>query len=461
MSNQASPVLEIECDELFDGHRLVKGACIRVEDGRISRVESREAEPATLSRDRPTALRVAFAMPGLVDSHVHISGYREGMPAGAPFEPVKTFVRSCLYNGLTTLRDTGNNLETILYLRKWTEKNKGPRIFGSGPLLDTPPLTWPFSRVVQTKEDARHHVECLRLETMDLIKSYVHITPEILGAIVESATEAGLPVAADCSATTPRQAARLGVRSLEHVANLLDEEMLGSALAPGLSLVERARAWSRVELESRGVASLIELLLERQTVVCPTLLVSRRWCLVEEMVNDPYLDYAAAVMPYHKYFKRLRGPVGMAFGGRYMRQYMPIPNLSRSELVEVQGGLQRMGEMTRLLSQSGVRVVAGTDSPNPSLAPGFSLHQELSQMVHCGINPEAVLASATSSAASLLGQADAGVVAPGANADLLLLDASPLDDMANLARISNVVCRGQLVDRGPLLGQLKVAMEAA
>src|SRR6202011_488704 len=156
---------------------------------------------------------------------------------------------------------------------------------------------------------------------------------------------------------------------------------------------------------------------------------SRRWCLVEEMVNDPYLDYAAAVMPYHKYFKRLRGPVGMTFGGRYMRQYMPIPNLGRSQLAEVQRGLLRMGEMTRLLIQAGVRVVAGTDSPNPSLAPGFSLHQELAEMVRHGIPAEAVLASATSAAAALLRQTDAGVVRPGANADLLLLDASPLDDM--------------------------------
>jgi imidazolonepropionase-like amidohydrolase len=144
-----------------------------------------------------------------------------------------------------------------------------------------------------------------------------------------------------------------------------------------------------------------------------------------------------------------------------MRQYMPIPSLNRSELAEVQSGLKRMGEMTRLLSQSGVRVVAGTDSPNPSLAPGFSLHQELAEMVRYGIPPEAALSSATSSAASLLGQPDAGVVRAGASADLLMLDASPLDDMANLARIHNVVCRGQLVDRGPLLGHLKEAMEAA
>ncbi len=461
MSNPDTPILEIDCDELFDGHRLQKGARIRVEDGTVTRVERRNGGGETRSTDGPTLLRVAFAMPGLVDSHVHISGYREGMPAGQPFEPVKTFVRSCLYNGLTTLRDTGNNLETVLYLRKWTDKNYGPRIYGSGPLLDTPPLTWPFSRVVQTKEDARHHVACLRMETMDLVKSYVRITPDLLGAIVESATEAGLPVAADCSATTPRQAAGIGVRSLEHVANLLDEEMLGAPLQPGLSLIERARAWSRVDLASRGVATLIDLLLERQTVVCPTLLVSRRWCLVDEMVNDPYLDYAAAVMPYHKYLKRLRGPMGMALGGRYMRQYMPIPSLSRSEQAEVEAGLRRMGELTCRLAESGVRLVAGTDSPNPSLAPGFSLHQELAEMVRHGISPEAALASATSSPASLLGQTDGGVVTVGASADLLLLDASPIDDMANLARIRHVICRGHLVDRGPLLGRLKEAMEAA
>jgi imidazolonepropionase-like amidohydrolase len=399
-------------------------------------------------------------MPGLVDAHVHVSGYREGLPAGAPFEPSKCFMRLCLYNGVTAVRDTGNTVETLLYLRLWGAKYSGTRMYGAGPLLDAPPPIWPHTRIVQDCEDARRHVECLHMAGVDLVKTYRHITPEQTEAVVAAARAHDLPVAADCGSTTAREAARLGVSSLEHAANLVDDVALGFADTNPPGSTDRARAWNTLRLDSSGVLSLVELLLERGTWVCPTLLVSRRWCLIDEMVEDPYLDYAALVMPYHRYLKRMRGAIGMAIGQRSMRNFLPIPRLDKEQKREVQGGLALMGELTARLQAAGVRIALGTDSPNPSLAPGFSLHQELAHLVKSGVPELEALRCATSSSGELVGDADLGVLRPGSYADLLLLDGDPTRDIGALDRIAGVMCRGQWVDRDKLGGQLQESMHS-
>jgi len=143
-----------------------------------------------------------------------------------------------------------------------------------------------------------------------------------------------------------------------------------------------------------------------------------------------------------------------------VRQYMGIPELSRDEREEVVAGLSRMGELVAALHAAGVKVVAGTDTPNPSLAPGFSLHEELAAMAEAGIPASDVLASATSRAGELLGDGDLGVVRPGAHADVLCLDADAASDLGALGRIREVFVRGERVDRERLRTQLHEAIEA-
>ncbi len=141
-------------------------------------------------------------------------------------------------------------------------------------------------------------------------------------------------------------------------------------------------------------------------------------------------------MPYHGYLARMRGSIGMRVGRKFMARYMPIPNLDRDERREVEAGLDRQAQMAAALVEGGVRVVAGTDTPNPSLTPGFSLAQELAAMVAAGISETEALTSATSRTGRLLGREDLGVVPPGAQADLLLLGAARRMTSARCARSS-------------------------
>jgi imidazolonepropionase-like amidohydrolase len=94
----------------------------------------------------------------------------------------------------------------------------------------------------------------------------------------------------------------------------------------------------------------------------------------------------------------------------------------------------------------GGRVVAGTDTPQQFVVPGASLHRELQLYVAGGLTPAAAVKTATADAAELLGIADrAGTVDVGKDADLVLLDADPLTDIAATGRIRLVVRRGLVV----------------
>jgi imidazolonepropionase-like amidohydrolase len=106
-------------------------------------------------------------------------------------------------------------------------------------------------------------------------------------------------------------------------------------------------------------------------------------------------------------------------------------------------------DLIGLLRRSGAGFLAGSDTgPWNRMLPGFSLHDELDRMVAAGFSPLEALQAATVNPARALGLTDSlGAIRPGLSGDLLLLDADPLADIANLRRIRAVVVRGRLVDQ--------------
>jgi len=107
-------------------------------------------------------------------------------------------------------------------------------------------------------------------------------------------------------------------------------------------------------------------------------------------------------------------------------------------------------------------MLAGSDSPNPFVYAGFSLHDELGLLVRAGLTPAEALRTATINPATFLEVTDSlGTVAPGKVADLVLLDANPLTDIGNTKRIRAVIQGGRLLNRRALDAMLARAKSLA
>jgi imidazolonepropionase-like amidohydrolase len=108
-------------------------------------------------------------------------------------------------------------------------------------------------------------------------------------------------------------------------------------------------------------------------------------------------------------------------------------------------------DLVRAMNRANVPLLAGTDMLLPYVFPGFSLHDELELLVRAGLTPLEALRAATLNAATFLGrETDLGIVAPGKLADLVLLDANPLEDIRGTKKIAAVIAGGRLHDRAAL-----------
>lgn len=112
----------------------------------------------------------------------------------------------------------------------------------------------------------------------------------------------------------------------------------------------------------------------------------------------------------------------------------------------------------RALRDGGARLVLGTDTGNPLVVPGFTVHEELELLVNTGLTPYEALRAGTRNAAELMGAArESGTVAVGQRADLLLVEGNPLTDVAQAGRIAGVMARGRWLDARELAGLLDQA----
>ncbi|HEV7389711.1 MAG TPA: amidohydrolase family protein [Gemmatimonadaceae bacterium] len=373
-----------------------------------------------------------YLIPGLWDMHVHLS-----FPTGA----AQIFLPIMVANGVLGARDMHSFLSPIVGLKRAvaTGAQIGPRLFIAGTAVDGPNSYLPGARIVHTPDEARVAVRELKAAGVDFIKVYSSLPRDLYLAVASEAKSEGIPFVGHVPyPVTAAEASDAGQRSLEHLtevdvgtssdeASIKAEELEAMAQKHGY-IPDPSRLKST--FDSAKAAALFQRFRRNDTWQVPTLAVLYQ----EREIADSTLQRNDSLLVYIP--KLLRD---------YWRS-LPI-DIAAKMLALYSFHADLVGPLNR----AGVAMLAGSDSPNPFVYPGFGLHDELALLVRAGLTPAEALRTATINPARFLGVTDSlGTVSPGKVADLVLLDANPLTDIGNTKRIRAVIQGGRLLNRRAL-----------
>lgn len=399
-----------------------------------------------------------FLIPGLVDSHVHLTA------AGEPSGSRQFMLPLLIANGITTVRDMGGSVELVKQLRKEISDGQllGPQIFFTGPYLDGDPPSFQPSIVVKTAAEARQAADRLISEGVDFIKVQSRLDRDPYFAIADESKKKNIRFLGHVpDRISAFAAAAAGQASIEHLTGVLaacsseEEQLRAQQAAPRpphetpRQAQARDRAFLRELLATQSpekTDALIAAFVAHQTWQVPTfpMLVHLGYLTPKtNLANDPRMRFVP--QDVQKIWK-----VGIP---AQLKGETPADLAIREEIIE--RSLAIVGKM----QAAGVRIMAGTDTPAPNVFPGSGLHEDLAYLVQAGLTPMQALQTATRNPAEFLGQPNThGTIEPNKIADLVLLDANPLADIHNTQKIFAVILRGRLLDH-PVLDALLHSVE--
>lgn len=301
-------------------------------------------------------------------------------------------------------------------------------------LIDGPgPLAAPTGTLAGTPDEAKAAVTRFADAGFAQVKIYSSVKPELVPAIAEAAHGRGLRVSGHIPfGMNAAQAVEGGYDEIQHV-NFLFLQFLagpGDDTRTPLRFTRVAERAAELDLAGPDVQRFLDLLVAHKTVLDPTLSAFHAMFVSEPDELNPI---------YTAYVGRLPAQVerGTKGGG------LPAPDGKRAQFRASFAALLRF---VKLAWDRKIQIVAGTDD-----VAGMTLQHELELYVQAGIPAADVLALATLGAARVMGvDREAGSIAVGKHADLVLIDGDPTSDIATIRRTDAVVCRGAVYDPGEL-----------
>ena len=396
--------------------RVIENRTVVVTDRRIASMHPAD-EVEVAGATEVVDAEGMYLMPGLAEMHGHLPGPRM----------VSSDARNLLFlyiaNGVTTVRGMqGERSQLGLRARIARGQSLGPRLFVGSPSMTGGRVATPAqgAQLVREYNEAGY----------DLVKMHEGLSPDVFDAVAATVREVGLPFGGHVpDAVGLRHALGSGQVSIDHLDNyveaLVPAEDPPAAAADGLFGVGAL-------LDQVDMALLPELVDATRAAgasVVPTMVL---WETV--FFGDRSAAELRAARPEVRYMP----PETVEQWERVMDERAAAGDLETNRRV---AALRR--RILQALHEGGVPVLLGTDSPQIFSVPGFSVHHEMALWVEVGMTPYQVLEAGTRRVAEYFGAADDfGTIEIGRRADLLLLTANPIDDVANVARRAGVMVNG-------------------
>jgi imidazolonepropionase-like amidohydrolase len=413
------------------GDTTLREATVVVRDGRITEVGAARSVKVPSGARRVDGSG-KYLIPGLADMHAHL--YSDG---DAPDSVGKYELGVMVANGVTATRLMIGTPEHFV-LRREVEAGRiaGPQLWIASPQFTGKEDV--NSRVVTTAEDARAAVREMADRGYDFIKLTLFITPTVYDAVVDEAKRHRIPVVGHVDPEVGVARALQARQQIEHLDNYLESVLADSA--PMKASVSdrglfRPKNWESLDwIDDTKVQRIAGETARAGIFTCPTLTVFKTAFALGQSLEEIQSRPDWRIMPAD-----MRE---LYLGAREKYWGQAASEARRMRYVDVRNRL------VKAIADSGGKIMAGSDTPEWFFAYGWTIHRELESLVAAGLTPYQALVAGTRNPAEFLrASKEWGTIEKGKRADLLLLEANPLEDIRNTARIEAVAVGGRWLDR--------------
>lgn len=367
-------------------------ATVVISDGKILAVGNNARIPATAV---VLNAQGKFILPGLWDTHAHFEQWEWAL--------------AYLASGTTSVRDVGNEIEFLTAIRRSinTGRSLGPQIYAAG-LIDSDPgsLT---SEHAESPETARSIVSRYHDLGYEEIKIYQSLRPELVPVVTAQAHLLNMKVTGHIpTGMDAFQGVTGGMDMINHIGFV--------------TRVMHSQGSRDVRADSPEAQKAVHFFLDHHTIIEPTL-ARGEFNLHPRQRNFGEIEPSVSLLPPE------------------LAVILTHAGLPPEDEARAQSSLQIALQVTRILHQAGVTLLAGTDQ----VVPGHSIYRELELLVEAGLTPIEAIRCATLTPAEVLGvSAEVGAVEVGKRADLVILDADPTQDIHNVRRVHWTISRGRV-----------------